>query len=120
MNFQSSQALPFGSKSLLEFLDVAHMHSTHGCQEVIHRGMWIMSGWQDISTASKPLKAVLIDLLIEMPDGERYRVIDACQDDYYGWAVEGYSGCLMSAARISGHRVTHWMFPPDSPPGNDT
>ena len=74
-----------------------------------------MSDWQDISTAPKPLTAVKIDLWVEKPDGEGYRVIDACRDDFYGWVVKGYSGCPMSAARKSGHRVTHWMFPPDDP-----
>ena len=75
-----------------------------------------MSDWQDISTAPKPLKAAKIDLWIERPGGEGYRAIDACRDDYYGWAVKGYSGCPMRAAHKSGHRVTHWMPAPDAPP----
>ena len=74
-----------------------------------------MSGWRDINTAPKPLKPLLIDLLIERPDGESYRVIDAWWDTDAAWVVAGFQGARMKAPRNSTHKITHWMPAPDPP-----
>ena len=74
-----------------------------------------MSRWQPIETAPKPLKAVKIDLWIERPDGEGYRVIDAWWDTDAGWVVAGYLGTRTKAPERSTHKITHWMRRPDDP-----
>ncbi len=72
--------------------------------------------WQPIATAPPvALKPLKIDIWIEKPTGDGYRVIDAFRDDYYGWAVKGYSGCRMQAAPRFTHTATHWMLPPKPP-----
>ena len=74
-----------------------------------------MSRWQPIETAPKPLKAVKIDLWIERPDGEGYRVIDAWWDTDAGWVVAFWRGARMKPPRDSTYKITHWMRRPDGP-----
>ena len=72
--------------------------------------------WFPLSTAPKPLKAVKIDLWIERPDGEGYRVIDAWWDTDAGWVVAGgWRGSRLAAPQMSTHKITHWMHRPDDP-----
>ena len=71
--------------------------------------------WQPIETAPKPLKVVLIDLWVEKPDGEGYRVISAWWDTDAAWVVAGFQGARMKAEKRSTHKITHWMPAPDKP-----
>ena len=74
-----------------------------------------VTGWRDIASAPKPLKARKIDLSIERPDGTVYRVIDAWWGGEAGWVVTSYFGARMKAPERVSHKITHWMHRPDKP-----
>ena len=71
--------------------------------------------WAPIDTAPKPLKPLLIDLLIVRPNDTSYRAIDAWWNDEAGWVVKTILGARMKAPRNSTHKITHWMHGPDEP-----
>ena len=76
--------------------------------------------WAPIDTAPKPLKPLLIDLLIVRPNNTSYRVIDAWFDPDAAWVVAGYLGTRTKAPERSTHKITHWMHRPDDPAGEAT